>query len=66
MPFVVEYMDRQYNQGHYPHNDTTWPNTTKIVNRMVTEAGLDEAETCQLLRGNAIECYGLERYALKP
>jgi len=50
----------------YPHNDTTWPNTTKIVNRMVTEAGLDEAETRQLLRGNAIECYGLERYALKP
>ncbi|MGF7235607.1 MAG: amidohydrolase family protein [Frankia sp.] len=111
MPFVVEYMDRQYNQGHaqtspihrppstyvpgrvypcifedqtclamrdrigmnqvmietdYPHNDTTWPNTAKIVERMVAEAGLDEAETRQLLRGNAIECYGLGRYGLKP
>jgi hypothetical protein len=26
---------------------------------MVTSAGLDESETRALLRGNAIECYGL-------
>lgn len=111
MPFVVEYMDRQYNQGHgqtspihrppstyvpgrvypcvfedqtclamrdrigmnqimietdYPHNDSTWPHTAEVVERMVTAAGLDEAETRRLLRGNAIECYGLARYGLEP
>lgn len=50
----------------YPHNDSTWPHTADVVERMVTAAGLTDTETRQLLRGNAIECYGLNRYGLAP
>jgi transposase InsO family protein len=31
---------------------------------LIQAAGLDDDENCQLLRGNAIECYGLERFGL--
>jgi len=43
----------------YPHTDSTFPDSKAVAERMVTSAGLDEAETRALLRGNAIECYGL-------
>ena len=48
----------------YPHTDSTFPHSAAVAERMVTEAGLDETETHALLRGNAIDCYGLERYGL--
>lgn len=50
----------------YPHTDSTWPDSAAVAARMVESAGLDESETKALLRGNAIECYGLARYGLAP
>jgi predicted TIM-barrel fold metal-dependent hydrolase len=46
----------------YPHGDTSFPHTKQMAEKLVSEAGLDEHETWQLLRGNAIACYGLDRY----
>jgi predicted TIM-barrel fold metal-dependent hydrolase len=48
----------------YPHTDSTWPDSAAVAQRMVTNAGLDTSEARALLRGNAIECYGLARYGL--
>jgi hypothetical protein len=50
----------------YPHVDSTWPGSADVAARMVTSAGLDDDEARMLLRGNAIECYGLARYGLTP
>jgi predicted TIM-barrel fold metal-dependent hydrolase len=50
----------------YPHADSTWPHSVEVADRMVTTAGLNQVETRRLLRGNAIECYGLQRYGLQP
>jgi hypothetical protein len=50
----------------YPHADSTWPNSVAIAEGMVATAGLDDLETRQFLRGNVIECYGLDRYGLVP
>jgi predicted TIM-barrel fold metal-dependent hydrolase len=48
----------------YPHGDSTWPNTVKVIEGLVRGAKLDEREIHQLLRGNAIECYGLHRFGI--
>ncbi len=48
----------------YPHGDSTWPNTLGKVKRLVAAAGLTDEETYALLRGNAIRCYGLDRYGI--
>jgi predicted TIM-barrel fold metal-dependent hydrolase len=48
----------------YPHGDSTWPNSEKVLRAIVEGAGLDEQETYQLARGNAIRCYGLERFGI--
>jgi predicted TIM-barrel fold metal-dependent hydrolase len=48
----------------YPHTDSTWPDSAAVAQRMVTNAGLDTSEARALLRGNAIQCYGLARYGL--
>ncbi|MCB0995526.1 MAG: amidohydrolase [Acidimicrobiales bacterium] len=50
----------------FPHADTTWPETAKIAADICDAAGLDATETHQLLRGNAIRCFGLERYGITP
>jgi predicted TIM-barrel fold metal-dependent hydrolase len=50
----------------YPHADSTWPHSVEVAARLITTAGLDQVETRQLLRGNAIQCYGLQRYGLQP
>jgi hypothetical protein len=50
----------------YPHGDSTWPRSAEVAEEMVQAAGLTEAETRQLLRGNAIDCFGLGRYGLEP
>ncbi|MDO8390275.1 MAG: amidohydrolase family protein [Actinomycetota bacterium] len=49
----------------YPHGDSTWPRTKGVVESIVAAAGLSEHETWQLLRGNAIECYGLQRFGIE-
>ena len=48
----------------YPHGDSTWPNTVKVIEGLVRGAKLDDREVHQLLRGNAIECYGLHRFGI--
>jgi predicted TIM-barrel fold metal-dependent hydrolase len=46
----------------YPHGDSTWPRSLEVVTSMVQDAGLNADETAALVRGNAIRCYGLDRY----
>jgi hypothetical protein len=35
-----------------------------MAEKLIANAGLNERETYQLLRGNAIECYGLPRFGI--
>ena len=48
----------------YPHADSTFPHSKKVAADICTQAGLDETETYKLLRGNAIEAFGLERFGI--
>jgi predicted TIM-barrel fold metal-dependent hydrolase len=48
----------------YPHGDSTWPHTRAVVEKIAHEAELTEQELYQLVRGNAIRCYGLERFGI--
>jgi predicted TIM-barrel fold metal-dependent hydrolase len=48
----------------YPHGDSTWPNSRLVLERLVKGAELDDHETYLLARGNAIECYGLDRFGI--
>jgi predicted TIM-barrel fold metal-dependent hydrolase len=48
----------------YPHGDSTWPHSRAVLEKIVSAAGLDEQETYDLARGNAIRCYGLERFGI--
>jgi predicted TIM-barrel fold metal-dependent hydrolase len=48
----------------YPHGDSTFPHSRETAEKITTAAGLSEHETWQFLRGNAIACYGLERYGI--
>jgi hypothetical protein len=41
----------------YPHQDTTWPNTDKIIGRIAAQ--VSPAELAMILRTNAIEMLGL-------
>jgi predicted TIM-barrel fold metal-dependent hydrolase len=50
----------------YPHTDSTWPESAGVAARLVAAAGLDDDEVRRLLRANAVECYGLERYGIAP
>ena len=49
----------------YPHSDGTWPHSMKVAHDLFANAGMDADECYQVLRGNAIECYGLERFGIK-
>jgi predicted TIM-barrel fold metal-dependent hydrolase len=51
-------------ENDYPHGDTSFPHSKQMAEKLVTAAGLSEHETWQLLRGNAIECYALDRYGI--
>jgi hypothetical protein len=42
----------------YPHQDTTWPHTPKIVEQMATQVSPDEL--LMITRTNALEMLGLE------
>jgi predicted TIM-barrel fold metal-dependent hydrolase len=48
----------------YPHADSTFPHTEKVATEICAKAGLDEAETYALLRGNAIRLFQLERFGI--
>jgi predicted TIM-barrel fold metal-dependent hydrolase len=48
----------------YPHGDSTYPHSRQVLEKIVAEAGLSKGETYLLARGNAIACYGLERFGI--
>jgi predicted TIM-barrel fold metal-dependent hydrolase len=57
-------MDQIMFETDYPHGDSTWPRSREVAEEIVKKAGLNEEEARKLLRGNAIECYGLARYGI--
>ncbi len=46
----------------FPHKDSTYPHSEKVISGLVRAAGLDDKETRQIVRENAIGVYGLDRY----
>lgn len=52
-------------ENDYPHGDTSFPCSRQMAEKLIGAAGLDEHETWQLLRGNAIECYRLDEYGIR-
>jgi len=48
----------------YPHADSTFPHSKETAIKIAQEAGLNEHETWQMVRGNAIECYDLQRIGI--
>jgi predicted TIM-barrel fold metal-dependent hydrolase len=48
----------------YPHADSTFPHSKKVATDICAAAGLDAGETYKLLRGNAIEAFGLTRFGI--
>jgi predicted TIM-barrel fold metal-dependent hydrolase len=57
-------MDTILFESDYPHANGTWPHTRAVAHRLCATAGMDAAECLQLLRTNAIRCYGLERFGI--
>lgn len=49
----------------YPHADGTWPHSRDVVHRLCETAGMSESETYALLRGNAINAFGLHRFGIE-
>jgi predicted TIM-barrel fold metal-dependent hydrolase len=48
----------------YPHGDTSFPESKQMAEKLIANAGLNDREAYALLRGNAIECYGLQRFGI--
>jgi predicted TIM-barrel fold metal-dependent hydrolase len=48
----------------YPHSDGTFPDSLGVAHRLCAGAGMDADECYAFLRGNAIRCYGLERFGI--
>jgi predicted TIM-barrel fold metal-dependent hydrolase len=48
----------------YPHQDSTWPNTTKVVAEIAERVSSDELE--RIMRTNAIELLDLDPVSLVP
>jgi predicted TIM-barrel fold metal-dependent hydrolase len=51
-------------ESDYPHANGTWPHTRAVAHRLCEAAGMDAADCARLLRRNAVECYGLERFGI--
>ena len=51
-------------ENDYPHGDTSFPQSKQMAEKLIGSAGLNDHEVWQLLRGNAIACYGLERFGI--
>jgi predicted TIM-barrel fold metal-dependent hydrolase len=49
----------------YPHGDSTWPDSPAVVEKIAAAAELSDREVHDLCRGNAIRCYGLERFGIE-
>lgn len=48
----------------YPHSDGTFPHSRKVAHEMFVAAGMSADECYKVLRGNAIEAYGLDRFGI--
>ena len=48
----------------FPHSDGTFPHSRKVAHGLFAAAGMDADECYAVLRGNAIEAYGLERFGI--
>jgi predicted TIM-barrel fold metal-dependent hydrolase len=48
----------------YPHGDTSFPRSKEMAERLVSQAALSDEETYQLIRGNAIRVYDLQRWGI--
>jgi hypothetical protein len=46
----------------YPHADGTYPNSIATAERLIKAGGLGDQEALAFLRGNAIDCYRLDKY----
>jgi len=57
-------MDQITFETDYPHADSTFPHSAKIAQDMCDKAGLNGEERWKLLRGNAINAFGLERFGI--
>jgi len=57
-------MDQITFEVDYPHADSTFPHTLEVATGICTNAGLSDDEIYKFLRGNAITCYGLERFGI--
>jgi len=57
-------MDQICFETDYPHADSTFPHSKKVATEICTGAGLDAEETYKFIRGNAIRCFGLERFGI--
>jgi len=57
-------MDQICFEVDFPHADSTYPNTLEVATRICDEAGLTDEEAWKLMRGNAIDCFGLERFGI--
>ncbi len=57
-------MDQIMVETDYPHASGSFPNTASLLAEMCDWAGLDKTERHKLIRDNAIEAFGLERFGL--
>jgi predicted TIM-barrel fold metal-dependent hydrolase len=57
-------MDQICYEVDYPHADSTFPHSKKVLESICAQAGLNEEETYKFTRGNAIRCFGLERFGI--
>jgi predicted TIM-barrel fold metal-dependent hydrolase len=48
----------------FPHSNGSWPDSRRRAWELSSKAGLDSREVYQLVRGNAIAVYGLERFGI--
>ena len=48
----------------FPHPNGSFPNSRRRAWQLASKAELNEHEVYQLLRGNAIKVYGLERFGI--
>jgi len=48
----------------FPHSDGTFPHSRKVAHDLFEAAGMDADECRAVLRTNAIDAYGLERFGI--
>jgi predicted TIM-barrel fold metal-dependent hydrolase len=51
-------------ESDYPHANGTWPRTRSVAHGLCEKAGMNAEECAMLLRSNAINCYGLDRFGI--